>query len=123
MTGKRKMNYDDPRSFLRPGERLDDLQLNDLHIIQNPSLFCFSADSVCLSDFAKIKKNESVLDLCTGSGIIPILLSAKTEGRHFTGLELQREMAEMAQRSVSAPIVVTSWVPEQNSATTAEQNR
>ena len=57
-------------------------------------------DAVILSGFAKVKKGENVLDLGTGTGIIPILLAAKTEGKHFTGLEIQTESAEMANRSV-----------------------
>jgi len=85
---------------LKPGERLDDLQRNGYRIIQNPEKFCFGMDAVLLSGFAKVKKGERVLDLGTGTGIIPILLKGKTEGQHFTGLEIQEESAEMAQRSV-----------------------
>lgn len=86
---------------LLPGERLDDLQRNNYKIIQNPSKFCFGMDAVLLSGFAKVKKNETVLDLGTGTGIIPILLEAKTEGKHFTALEIQAESANMARRSVA----------------------
>lgn len=85
---------------LKPGERLDDLQLKGYEIIQDPERFCFGIDAVMLSDFAKIKKEETVLDLGTGTGILPILLAAKTQGRHFTGLEIQEESADMALRSV-----------------------
>ena len=60
------------------GERLDDLQCNNLFIIQNPDKFCFGIDAVLLSNFIKVKKNGHAVDLCTGSGIVPILLSAKT---------------------------------------------
>lgn len=81
-------------------ERIDDLQRNGYQIIQNTKKFCFGMDAVLLSDFAKVKKNETVLDLGTGTGIIPILLKAKTEGKHFYGLEIQEEVAEMARRSV-----------------------
>ena len=92
----------EPRTAeLLEGERLDDLQLNGLELIQNPEKFCFGVDAVFLSDFAKVKPGERVLDLGTGNGIIPILLSAKTKGSHFTGLEIQPEMAKMARRSVS----------------------
>ncbi|MDE6635875.1 MAG: tRNA1(Val) (adenine(37)-N6)-methyltransferase, partial [Lachnospiraceae bacterium] len=87
--------------ILSEGERLDDLQLNNCHIIQNPEKFCFGMDAVLLSGFARIKKGETVLDMGTGTGILPILLAAKTEGRSFTGLELQSESADMARRSVS----------------------
>lgn len=85
---------------LKPGERLDDLQRNGYKIIQNPEKFCFGMDAVLLSGFAKVKRGEQVLDLGTGTGIIPILLKGKTEGKHFTGLEIQEESAEMARRSV-----------------------
>lgn len=87
-------------SDVRPGERLDDLQLGGLELIQNPEKFCFGVDAVLLSDFVRVKPGESVLDLGTGNGIIPVLLSAKTKGKHFTGLEIQADTAEMARRSV-----------------------
>ena len=77
-------------------ERLDDLQRNGYKIIQNPGKFCFGMDAVLLSGFAMVKKGEKMLDLGTGTGIIPILMAAKTEGEHFTGLEIQAESADMA---------------------------
>lgn len=87
--------------FLKNDERIDDLQINNLKIIQNKKGFCFGIDSVLLSEFAKkIKNNSSVLDLGTGTGIISILLTAKTNLKTITGVELQQEVAEMAQRSV-----------------------
>ena len=73
---------------LEAGERLDDLQ-NGYKLIQQTRDFCYGIDAVLLSWFARIKKGERALDLCTGSGVIPILLKAKTEGAHFTGLEIQ----------------------------------
>ncbi len=82
-------------------ERLDDLQNNGLMLFQDPARFCFGADAVCLTDFAAVKKGETMMDLCTGTGVIPILLSAKTDGAFFTGLELQPETAETARRSVA----------------------
>ena len=85
---------------LKAGERIDELQRNGYQIIQNENGFCFGMDAVLLSGFAKVKRGENVLDLGTGTGIIPILLEAKTEGRHFTGLEIQETSADMAQRSV-----------------------
>lgn len=85
---------------LKEGERLDELQRNGYVIIQNPKRFCFGMDAVLLSGFAKVKAKERVLDLGTGTGIIPILLEAKTDGEHFTGLEIQPESADMARRSV-----------------------
>lgn len=86
--------------LLKPGERLDDLQIGGLELIQNPSGFCFGVDAVFLSDFVKVKPGETVLDLGTGNEIIPILLSAKTSGKRFTGLEIQENTADMARRSV-----------------------
>lgn len=85
---------------LRPGERIDDLQRCGYGIIQNKDGFCFGMDAVLLSSFAQAKKGEKVLDLGTGTGILPILMEAKTEGEHFTGLEIQKTSADMAQRSV-----------------------
>mgnify|MGYP000774170080 CR=1 FL=1 len=85
---------------LKENERLDDLQ-NGYHIIQNTRDFCYGIDAVLLSDFARVKKGEQALDLGTGTGIIPILLKAKTQGEHFTGLEIQEQSAEMAGRSVA----------------------
>ncbi|NDL67731.1 tRNA1(Val) (adenine(37)-N6)-methyltransferase [Anaerotalea alkaliphila] len=86
---------------LRKGERVDDLHRNGYKIIQHPERFCFGMDAVLLSGFAQVKKGEKVLDLGTGTGIIPILLEAKTEGEHFTGLEIQEESADMARRSAA----------------------
>ncbi len=85
---------------LLEGERLDELQRNGYSIIQNPRKFCFGMDAVLLSGFARVKEGERVMDLGTGTGIIPILLEAKTEGEHFTGLEIQAESVDMARRSV-----------------------
>ena len=86
---------------LLPSERIDDLQRKGYKIIQNPEKFCFGMDAVLLSSFAFIKEGETVLDMGTGTGVIPILLEAKTEGKHFTGLEIQTESAKMAERSVA----------------------
>ncbi|MCM1561772.1 MAG: tRNA1(Val) (adenine(37)-N6)-methyltransferase [Butyrivibrio sp.] len=82
-------------------ERLDELHRNHYYIIQDKDRFCFGMDAVLLSGFAKAKKGEHVLDLGTGTGIIPILLEAKTEGEYFAGLEIQPESADMAVRSVA----------------------
>ena len=84
-------------------ERLDDLQLDGLKLIQNPNWFCFGVDAVLLSHFANasIKKGATVLDLCSGSGIIPILLSSKSVAASITGREIMPEVCEMAQRSVA----------------------
>ena len=85
---------------LKEKERIDDLQRNGYKIIQNEKKFCFGMDAVLLSGFAAVRLGERVLDIGTGTGIIPILLEAKTDGEHFTGLEIQEESAEMASRSV-----------------------
>ena len=85
---------------LKLEERLDDLQVNGYEIIQHPGKFCFGMDAVLLANFARVKIKERALDLGTGTGIIPILLTAKTEGQSFVGLEIQEESADMARRSV-----------------------
>ncbi len=87
--------------LLRDDERIDDLERNHYGIIQRKGAFCFGMDAVLLSGFAAVKPGEVALDLGTGTGIIPILLEAKTKGRHFTGLEIQEESAGMARRSVA----------------------
>lgn len=81
-------------------ERVDDLHRNGYRLIQDPKRFCFGVDAVLLSGFAAAKKGDKVLDLGTGTGIIPILMSAKTQAAHFSALEIQPESAEMARRSV-----------------------
>ncbi|MBD5452345.1 MAG: tRNA1(Val) (adenine(37)-N6)-methyltransferase [Lachnospiraceae bacterium] len=85
---------------LKENERIDDLQRNGYKIIQNPQKFCFGMDAVLLSGFVRIKEGAQVLDLGTGTGIIPILLEAKTGAKHLTALEIQEESADMARRSV-----------------------
>lgn len=86
---------------LKENERIDNLELNNLKIIQNKNGFCFGMDSVLLSDFAKnIKSNSQVIDLGTGTGILPILLSAKTKAQKIIGIEIQEEVANMANRSI-----------------------
>lgn len=85
---------------LKPGERLDNLQRNGYKIIQDPEKFCFGMDAVLLSGFADAPENGRVLDLGTGTGIIPILMAAKTKASELIGLEIQSESAEMADRSV-----------------------
>ena len=85
---------------IREKERIDDLQLHGLKLIQNTEKFCFGVDSVLLSNFADVKRNSKVLDIGTGTGIIPVLLAGKTKAAKIVGLEIQEEMAEMASRSV-----------------------
>ena len=86
---------------LKSDERLDDLQRNGYQIIQKKDGFCFGMDAVLLSGFAAVKPGEKAIDLGSGTGIIPLLLEAKYEGEHYTGLEIQDEVAEMAARSVA----------------------
>ena len=85
---------------LKENERIDDLQRNGYQIIQDPKRFCFGMDAVLLSGFARAKEGDKVLDMCTGTGIIPILMEAKTKASHLTGLEIQEDSADMARRSV-----------------------
>ncbi len=86
---------------LLENERIDDLEFENLKIIQNTTGFCFGIDSVLLSDFAKEVKNDSkVMDIGTGTGIISILLSKKANIKKIYGIEIQQEVANMAERSV-----------------------
>lgn len=85
---------------LLDNEQLDDLQLNNLFLIQKKDGFRFGVDAVLLSDFAKNTHAKRTLDLCTGTGIIPILMSAKTKTPEFCAIEIQHEIADMAKRSV-----------------------
>lgn len=86
---------------INDGERLDELHRKGYKIIQHPKRFCFGMDAILLTGFAEVGEEQNVLDLGTGTGIIPILLEAKTKGRHFIGLEIQEDSVEMAKRSVS----------------------
>lgn len=87
---------------LKENERIDDLQYKGLKIIQNAKGFCFGIDAVLLSDFAKnIRKNSTVIDLCTGTGIVAILLEAKTDAKKIYAVEIQNEIADMAKRSIA----------------------
>lgn len=86
---------------LKQNERLDDLHRKGYQIIQNPEKFCFGIDAVLLSDFVHVKTGAKVLDLGTGTGIIPILVEAKTNAGHITALEIQEESVDMAKRSVA----------------------
>ena len=86
---------------IKENERIDDLQYKGLKIIQNKDGFCFGIDAVLLANFAKnMKRKNLVVDLCTGTGIVAILLSGKTNAKKIIGVEIQEESAEMAKRSV-----------------------
>lgn len=87
-------------NLLRPGERLDDLLVSNLRIIQDASAFCFSMDAVLLSHFATLRQGDSVVDLGTGTGIIPLLLTTRAKLKHLIGIELQPQVVERTQRSV-----------------------
>jgi len=82
-------------------ERIDDLERSGLKLIQDSDKFCFGMDAVLLSGYAKVKDGETALDIGSGTGIIPILLTAKTQGKKFYGIEIQKDMADMAARSVA----------------------
>ena len=87
--------------ILKDNERIDDLQLNNLKIIQNKDGFCFGIDAVLLSDFAKeIPTNSKILDLGTGTGILGILLCAKTKLSKIYGIDIQKDVCDMASRSI-----------------------
>jgi len=81
-------------------ERLDELHRKGYKIIQDPNRFCFGMDAVLLSAFANVRKNEKVLDIGTGTGIIPILMEARYGGESYVGIEIQEDVADMARRSV-----------------------
>lgn len=86
--------------LLKSNETLDDLQLKGICVIQKKDAFRFGVDAVLLANFAKIKKDARVIDLCSGTGIIPFVLAGKTEASFITGIEIQKEMVDMARRSV-----------------------
>jgi len=83
-------------------ERIDDLQCNGYKIIQDTDGFCFGMDAVLLANYAlqSVTEDTKLLDLCSGTGIVPLLLAAKSGCKDITGLELQKDVADMAERSV-----------------------
>lgn len=87
--------------MIKQNERLDDLECNNLHIIQDPSGYCFTSDSVILSNLVSVKKTDKVIDLCTGSGVIALLVAGKYSPNKIVGVELQPRLADMAKRSVA----------------------
>lgn len=100
ITNQDNLKNVDSSGLLKENERIDDLQRKGYRIIQNPEKFCFGMDAVLLSGFAKVKAGANVLDMGTGTGIIPILLEAKSDAASLIGLEIQEESADMARRSV-----------------------
>lgn len=88
------------QEYIKDGERIDDLQTKGYHILQHPGMFCFGMDAVLLADYASGNAKSRVIDLGTGTGIIPILMEARGKGATFTGLEIQERSADMASRSI-----------------------
>lgn len=86
--------------LVHPGERIDDLQTGGLRIIQNPKGFCFGIDAVLVSNFCEIRSGDAVVDLGTGTGVIPLLIAGKSKAGQITGFEIQEEVGDMARRSV-----------------------
>ena len=86
--------------MLRENERVDDLQLDDLKIIQNKNGYKFSTDSVLLANFGKAKASDKYLDLCSGSGVVAILFSWKNKIKNANLIELQQKLADQAKRSI-----------------------
>lgn len=86
--------------MLQENERLDDLQFNNLYIIQNPDLYCFTSDAIELCNFIRAGSKDRIVDLCSGSGVIGILAQAKTNAKEVILVELQTKLASMSQRSI-----------------------
>ncbi len=91
------MSKDEP---IRPGERIDDLQRGGLRILSDPAGFCFGVDAVLLAHFARARRNERVLDLCTGNGIVPILMSNLTKANELVGVDMDARAVDLFSRSV-----------------------
>lgn len=87
-------------NLVREDETLDDLQLKGIFVIQKKKAFRFGVDAVLLANFAQVKKNHKVVDLCTGTGIVPFILAGKTESDDIIGIEIQEEFVDMANRTV-----------------------
>ena len=81
-------------------ERWDDLQCHGLHLLQDSDSFCFGVDAVLLADFAKVCEGDRVVDLCSGNGIVPVLLSGKTKAKSITGVEIQSDAVALARKSI-----------------------
>ncbi|WP_066875076.1 tRNA1(Val) (adenine(37)-N6)-methyltransferase [Clostridium mediterraneense] len=87
-------------SLLKEEETLDDLQLDGIHLIQKEDGFRFGVDAVLLANFAEVKSRHTVIDLCTGTGIIPFIIKGKKKPKNIIGIEIQEEFVDMANRSV-----------------------
>jgi tRNA1(Val) A37 N6-methylase TrmN6 len=90
----------DINSFIKDDETLDDLQLNGIHLIQKKKAFRFGIDAVLLANFAEVKRKHRVIDICTGTGIVPFIIYGKKSPESILGIEIQEEFVEMAERSV-----------------------
>ena len=88
------------KTFLKENERIDDLQFNNLKIIQNKDLYCFSSDAVLLCNFVKTRQTDTLVDLCSGSGVVGILAQAKNKTKNLIMVEKQLELADMSKRSL-----------------------
>lgn len=93
-------NNKEVSSLIKDSERLDDLQFNNLYIIQNEQGYCFTSDAVALANFVSVKSGGKLVDLCSGSGVIGILATAKNTVKETTLVEIQECLAEMSQRSI-----------------------
>ena len=86
--------------YLLNGERLDDLELDGRFIISHKDRYCFTSDAVMLANKVKASAGDRIIDLCTGGGIIALLIALKSNAKEIIGVEIQQEMADMARRSV-----------------------
>ena len=96
----KKLSLKNQQIDLKENERIEDLMCEGLKIIQNKDLYTFTSDSVVLANFVKIKRSETAVEIGSGSGIISILLSKKTSHKQIYGLEIQKELFEMSQKSL-----------------------
>ena len=94
------MKRDKLQAILSKNERIDDLQFEGLKIIQNKDYYCFSSDAVLLANFVKAKKTDTIVDLCSGSGVVGILAQAKTKAKNLIMVEKQKELFEICQKSI-----------------------
>ena len=86
--------------MLYPGERIDEIGFSNLRLIQKPEEFCYGVDAVILADFASKKKAARIVDLGTGTGIVPVILSHKTKAEFIYGIEYQKNSFDRAVRNV-----------------------
>lgn len=82
------------------GERIDEIGFGNLRLIQNPEDFCYGIDAVLLATFTEVRKGSRVIDLGTGTGVIPLILSHRTEAAEIVGVEIQREAYERGLRNI-----------------------